>query len=302
MTRECTLRNHDHPSFAGRAPGLTHIVTPTSAGQPAAALGLSHPSGARAALYPDGAQLFTWWPSQGSEVLFVSERSKRRVGGNVRGGVPIIFPQFAQEGTLPRHGFARTLRWEPMPRDTMTVLAMRLEDSEATRTVWPHRFDAEYTVTLDDRSVTMQFAVTNRGVEPFEFTCALHTYLRVGDVERVAVDGLHGCRYRDALDGNAEHVDDSPRLRLDGGVNRVYFDTPPVVTLEDPALGRTIAVEADGFADTVVWNPGAEGEQAFDDMATDDHKHFLCIESARIGTPVSLAPAARWVGRQILRL
>lgn len=277
-------------------------MTPTTEGQLAAALGLSHPSGARAALYPEGAQLFTWWPSRGSEVLFVSEQSKRQVGGNVRGGVPVIFPQFGKEGPLAHHGFARKLRWETLPRDTMTVLALRLEDSEATRSVWPYKFDAEYTVTLDDRSVSMQLAVTNRGDETFEFTCALHTYLRVGDVERVAVDGLHGCRYRDKLDGNAEYVDEVPRLRVVGGIDRVYFDTPPVVTLEDPALGRTIAIESDGFADTVVWNPWADGEQSFQDLASGDHKHFLCIESARIGTPVSLAPAARWVGRQVLRL
>ncbi|HYD51574.1 MAG TPA: hypothetical protein VEA99_03060, partial [Gemmatimonadaceae bacterium] len=153
-------------------------------------MGLSHQSGARAAIYPDGALLFTWWPAQGSEVLFLSERAEPRVGVSPHGGVPLIFPQFGAEGPLPSHGFARTLRWEPLPRDTMTELSLRLEDSPATRELWPHAFGARYTVTLEDRAVAMQLEVTNPGASPFSFTAALHTYLRVGELSEVALRGL----------------------------------------------------------------------------------------------------------------
>lgn len=268
----------------------------------APAVGLSHPSGARAAVYPDGAHLFTWWPSVGSEVLFVSERAQRQLGVALRGGVPVIFPQFADRGPLPKHGFARTARWEAQPRDAMTQLALRLCDTEATRATWAARFDAGYTVTLQDQSVMMELSVANLGPAPFAFTCALHTYLRVGDVRAVALDGLHGLRYLDSADGGAEKVDDADRLRVEGEVNRIYLDTPPTLVLRDPSLDRAIAVGADGFRDTVVWNPGPHGEAQLGDLAPGEHRRFLCVESAVVGTPVELAPSSRWVGRQVLTL
>lgn len=270
--------------------------------QPAPAIGLSHPSGARAAVYPDGAHLFTWWPSVGSEVLFVAEGAQRAVGVALRGGVPLIFPQFAERGPLPKHGFARTARWEARPRDTMTLLALELRDTDESRAVWPHRFEATYTVSLEDQAVALELAVVNRGDATFDFTCALHTYLRVGDVAEVALEGLQGRRYLDSADGGAEQVDDDERLRVTGEVNRIYLDTPDRLVLHDPSLGREIVIGADGFRDTVVWNPGPEGEAQLGDLAPGEHRHFLCVESAVVGTPIVLAPSARWAGRQVLSL
>lgn len=277
-------------------------MTPFGGEGLAPAVGLSHPSGARAAVYPDGAHVFTWWPSRQSEVLFVSERAVRQSGVALRGGVPIVFPQFADEGPLPKHGFARTARWEMQPRDTMTELALRLRDDERTRALWPHAFHAAYTVTIDDRSLAMALAVENTGDDAMTFTCALHTYIRVGDVAQVMLGGLQGRRYRVRGEAGEAPAEESERLAIDGPIDRVYFDTETALVLDDPVLDRRISVEAEGFTDTVVWNPGAEGTAAFPDLAPDDYRHFLCVESARIGTPVQLAPGEVWRGRQVLRV
>lgn len=277
-------------------------MSPFSEETRAPAVGLSHASGARAAVYPDGAQVFTWWPSQGSEVLFVSERAAPKVGESFHGGVPVIFPQFGNFGPLQSHGFARHARWEMLPRDTMTMLALRLADTPATRARWPHAFEAEYTVTLDERSLTMELVVTNRDTSPFSFTGALHTYLRVGDVHAVALHGLQGCRYRDSFEGGEERTEEAEALRVTDRVNRIYLDVPPALRLEDPTLGRTIGVEADGFTDAVVWNPGEATVLTFGDMAPGDERHFLCVEAARVGTPVELGAGERWTGRQVLRV
>jgi glucose-6-phosphate 1-epimerase len=276
-------------------------VSPHSLEAPAPAVGLSHSSGARAAVYPDGAQLFTWWPSQESEVLFVSDRVERRPGKSFHGGVPIVFPQFASEGPLPQHGFARAMRWEMLPRDTMTLVALRLGDGPRTRALWPHAFEAEYAVTLDDRSLAMQLTVTNRGESRMSFTCALHTYLRVGEVSQVELSGLAGCRYRDKVLGS-EETQEQETLTIPGPVDRVYLDVPGPVSLLDPAIGRTIDVLSDGFADVVVWNPGEEGTLAFGDLAPDDWRHFLCVEAACVGRAVELEPSQVWTGRQVLRV
>ena len=73
---------------------------------------LSSRDGARAEVYLQGAHVTSWRPATDDrERLFLSERSKYCPGGAIRGGIPVIFPQFAAEGPLPRHGFARTSRW-----------------------------------------------------------------------------------------------------------------------------------------------------------------------------------------------
>ena len=53
--------------------------------------------------------------------------------------------------------------------------------------------------------------VMNKGSEPLEFTCCLHTYFRVGDAEACAVSGLKGSR-RDTGIGSEFRGDTVPRV------------------------------------------------------------------------------------------
>ena len=53
----------------------------------------------------------TSWRTAGRERLWMSSLSRLDESGPIRGGVPVAFPQFADQGPLPLHGFARTLRW-----------------------------------------------------------------------------------------------------------------------------------------------------------------------------------------------
>jgi glucose-6-phosphate 1-epimerase len=47
-------------------------------------------------------------------------------------------------------GFARNLEWEVMATSPSPVpsVSLRLADTDATRAMWPHSFEAIYTVTL----------------------------------------------------------------------------------------------------------------------------------------------------------
>mgnify|MGYP000048560620 CR=1 FL=1 len=68
--------------------------------------------GARVVVHRDGAQVTSWLPAgSDDDRLFVSASSGFGPGVSIRGGIPVIFPQFGAEGTLPRHGFARTMPW-----------------------------------------------------------------------------------------------------------------------------------------------------------------------------------------------
>ena len=59
-----------------------------------------------------GAQVLSW-VSRGRERLFLSPDNRWDGKTAIRGGVPVCFPQFNQRGSLPRHGFARNMAWQP---------------------------------------------------------------------------------------------------------------------------------------------------------------------------------------------
>ena len=253
----------------------------------------------RAAVLPYGAHVTSWVTPDGAEQLFLSARSAHAPGKAIRGGVPVIFPQFSDRGPLPKHGFARTHPWAAARRaPNEAVLALR--DDAATRALWPHAFAAELTVTVEADALRVALAVENTGDAPLAFTGALHTYLRVDDVADVRVDGLRGVRYQDATAGRVERRDDEASLRFAGEVDRVYLDVPNDVTVREP--GRARVVSAEGFPDVVVWNPGETLARTLADLEPDGWRRFVCIEAAAVARPVEVAPGARWTGRQRLAL
>ncbi|HEX8276724.1 MAG TPA: D-hexose-6-phosphate mutarotase [Longimicrobiaceae bacterium] len=266
---------------------------------------IAHPSGARAAVYLQGAHVAGWTDPSGAELLFVSERSKYDPGAAIRGGVPVIFPQFADQGPLPKHGFARTAAWEHAGSGTDADGAVwarfRLEDTEATRALWPHAFRAELRVALDADSLAVALRVANTGDGTMAFTCALHTYFRVDDVRRAVVEGLRGVRYLDKLRAGGAFAEERGEVGFAGEVDRVYVDAPDRLRVRGAAGGRTVTVEKQGFGDAVVWNPWEEGARGLPDMADDEYLRMLCVEPAAAAEPVHLAPGEEWTGVQRLR-
>ena len=68
--------------------------------------------GASAEIYLHGAHVTSWVPAAGEERIFLSDKAIYGAGKAIRSGVPVVFPQFAEMGPLPKHGFARTIAWE----------------------------------------------------------------------------------------------------------------------------------------------------------------------------------------------
>lgn len=262
---------------------------------------LTHPSGSTADVYPYGAHVTSWVPAGGGEALFLSRAAKFQAGTSIRGGVPVIFPQFAAMGPLPKHGFARTEVWERMD-ESDSAATLRLRDNERTRALWPHAFLLELTVALEERRIAIRLAVTNTGDEPVSFTGALHTYLRVADAHRAGVQGLRAVAYRDKLRDGQTFVEEDAELRITGDIDRVYMSAPTQLRVRDDAGNRAIAVRAEGFADAVVWNPGAELAAALPDMEAGEAREMLCVEAAQATDPVRLAPGQTWRGAQVLEL
>ncbi|MEW5928557.1 MAG: D-hexose-6-phosphate mutarotase [Gemmatimonadota bacterium] len=267
---------------------------------------LAHPSGARAAVYLQGAHVAGWTDPSGAELLFVGERSRYEPGAAIRGGVPVIFPQFADQGPLPKHGFARTAAWEHAgsgtDADGAAWALLRLADTEATRALWPHAFRAELRVALDAGSLAGAQRGANTGDGVMAFTCALHTYFRVDDVRRAAVEGLRGVRYLDKLRAGGAFTEAREAVDFAGETDRVYVAAPDRLRVRGAAGGRAVVVEKRGFRDAVVWNPWEEGARGLPDMADDEYLRMLCVEPANAAEPVHLAPGEEWTGSQRLRV
>lgn len=258
--------------------------------------------GARAVVHAQGAQVLSWIPAEGGERLFLGARAVLDGSLPIRGGVPLIFPQFAGEGPLPKHGFARMRRWQcesnAVDAEGRAVARFALADDAATRALWPQSFLAELEVVVIGASLGLRLAVENRGESGFAFTAALHSYLAVDDIAGAELPGLQHLRYRDTAGGGREHVERAEVLRFDGEVDRIYFDAPTALSLRHG--GGLLLSQTTGFADVVIWNPGAARAAGFADLALDEWRRFVCVEPAVIGVPQRLPPGQRWEGSQTL--
>jgi len=265
---------------------------------------LQTPDGARATLLLHGGQLISWVPAGGPEQIYLSPSSRYGAGASVRGGVPVIFPQFGEQGDGPRHGIARTRGWELVqqetgPKDALAVL--RLQDDADTLRAWPQAFALELTVRIAGRTLEMELAVENRGEARFPFQAALHSYWAVEDAARVVIEGLQDRRYLDSLRGE-EGVQHSHRLELLQGqaIDRiVYGPAAPLRLIELGETGsRRLLIDTEGFDDAVVWNPGPGHGLA--DLPAEDWRRFVCLELAQIEHRPVLDPGEEWVARQTL--
>lgn len=253
--------------------------------------------GVRITACPRGAHLMTW-TTNGTERLWMSPLSQPGQAEALRGGVPVLFPQFGTFGDLVKHGFARTALWEqvtpPEVADRAT-LAFELTDSEETRAVWPHPFRARVEIEASPTELRMGLFVTNPSHETVRFTAGLHTYFAVADPE-AWIEGLNGMH---AWDGESTA---SPKFSQRLGDRLRALDTQDVivqgvaapVVLHDAVLGD-LRVAGRGFPNRVVWNPGPG--QTLTDVAPGDEAKFVCIEPTAV-VPIPLPAGGTWEGRQ----
>ena len=258
--------------------------------------------GASAEIHRNGAHVTSWCPAPGAdERLFLSAISSVNDGASIRGGIPVIFPQFSLEGPLPRHGFARNSIWTHdgiWHQDDGAIVSFSLTDSPVTREIWPCSFHATLTARIGGQQLVTTLRIENTGREAFHFTAALHTYLRVDDVRQTDIIGLLGSRYRVSSAPRVLVSDSEAVLRIRGEVDRVYVDASDRITVREPH--RQLVVATTNFPDVVIWNPGAEKAAALTDMEAGGERHMLCVEAAVVQNPVTLEAGQYWSGSQTL--
>ena len=258
-------------------------------------------NGATATVTLHGAHVVSWKSAAGVEQLYLSPNTRYESGQAIRGGVPVVFPQFNTRGVLPRHGFARTCRWalvEDAAADACSV-TLALQSHKVIKALWPHAFGCTLTVALQEDRLVITLAVSNQGPESFSFQAALHSYLAVGSIDAVRLDGLDGCDFEDCTAASGPVVRSHSALTPYEAIDRIYFNAPKQLQLQS-ALGQ-MDLQHSGFCDVVVWNPGGAAAACPPDLPKDGFRQFLCVEAAVIGRPVELPAGQSWSGSQTLR-
>lgn len=258
------------------------------------AVQLRAPDGAEATITLYGAHLVSWKdaPSPDAsaanavpqERLFLSTLSSLDGGRAIRGGVPVIFPQFAERGSGMRHGFARVSTWRLVDsgeQDGTAFALLALSQADLAPQLasnWPYAFELQLRVSVRARELAMQLEVRNTGADPFPFSAALHSYYLVEDVEGVRIDGVQ-----------------AETLAIVDKLDQVFERIPGHITFDTGA--DKLGLQQTGFTDAVVWNPGAADAAALVDMEDEEYRRFVCIEPALL-TPQVLEPGGSWRGEQ----
>lgn len=266
--------------------GFDVSVTTTQFGQLPALL-LRAPDGAEATITLYGAHLVSWKPALGAgaapqERMFMSSLSALDGSRAIRGGVPVIFPQFAERGEGMRHGFARVSTWRVLDsgdRDGAAFALLGLNQDELSpqaSSAWAYAFELALRVSVQGANLAMTLEVRNTGTHPFSFSSALHTYHLVEDVEAVRIDGVQ-----------------PETLALTDKLDQVFERIAGAITFDNGA--DKLLLQQSGFTDAVVWNPGAADAAALSDLEDEEYRRFVCIEPALL-QPQILEPGGSWKG------
>jgi len=267
----------------------------TRHGQPGQRLTLANGDTVWVAL--QGAHVVSW-KAVGRERLYLSPRNHWDGHSAIRGGIPVCFPQFNQRGSLPKHGFVRNSLWTAcasVVRDDHVQQEFMLSWSAQTLAIWQPRFEVRLRVALAPAELTVTLTVHNLDSRPLEFSGALHSYLAVDDITHARLHGLQGQPEWDAL--TDRHASAAAELQFDGEFDRVYGAPPAALHLQD-GVQRLQISQSPSWANSVVWNPGAEKCGVMADLPPDGYAHFVCVEAAQVFTPITVAAATNWQGWQ----
>lgn len=256
-------------------------------------------------VYLHGAHVTHWQPVGQEPVLWVSPASQFERGAPIRGGVPLCYPWFAAGPSgeaQPMHGLVRLATWRLVDvtatgegAEAAVTVALEITSDEVreqlgddTMASSPGDFGARLEVTFGPR-LTIALTATNPSDDDLVVEQALHTYLNIGHVGELRLEGLDGADYFDKVTKEERHQEGD--VVLTESTDRVY-DSGANLRLHDTALNRIIDIAPEHSSSTVVWNPW-EDRPSLADIPAGAWTGFVCVETANVGRhKITLRPGA----------
>ncbi len=226
-----------------------------------------------------GAHVTHFQPTHTNQpVLFLSEAAYFSPEKPIRGGIPICFPWFSShpfDASLPAHGWARISAWD--------VTSTQLLDAtiEVVLTLRRSPYELSYTLRFS-RDLEITFKASNISDQLENYEIALHTYLQIGSISRVAIHGdVNKLPFLDQLTG-AELPPKLEPIRFQQETDRIYFGAAPQITLRDQAWNRIINIESQNSQSTIIWNPWVDKSKRMPDFGDLEYLQMCCIETANV--------------------
>lgn len=275
----------------------------------------------------------TSWKHQGTEMLFVSPTTPFNGVKAIRGGIPLVFPQFGQPNSImPQHGFARSLNWtfesELIDSNSATVV-FSLTDTDETFSVWPHRFKLEFTVSLSISGLKTKMAIKNVDDQVFQCQALLHTYIAVPLIQNLAVKGFYGQQYVDKMRPSSSVLQSEQRelITIAEEVDRIYVPTAvPLPSIElihinSDLNGRCVynlKIDHSAYViknrdatmeedcqlniptDVVLWNAWIDKSKVIADLEDDAYLRYVCVEPGLVAKLQSVEVGQTLVLEQFL--
>lgn len=244
---------------------------------------------AEAGISLHGGHLIWYKPAGEKDIIWLSEKAEFDTAKAIRGGIPVCWPWFGKAAT-PSHGFARTSQWtlqEHRENEHGVIVALELEDSEATRAVWPHKFHNQITFEVGEE-LKVHLTSTNTDDHAWSFSGALHTYFDIADINSVEITGM-GDTFLDSTQGG-KACEGGDILTFTAETDRVYTTPANPIVIHDKPNARQILVNNQGHNAAVIWNPWQELSINMGDMADNSFETMVCVESTIHGEAVELSP------------
>jgi galactose mutarotase-like enzyme len=229
---------------------------------------IKSPEGNEISFSPERGGIIKSLKLKGTEVLFMDEETFEDSTKNVKGGIPIMFPNAGPlEGkanpypNLKQHGFARTSdKWLIESKGDFELVE-RFTADEKTEKAFPYNFMIKMRAELEnDGSITISQEATNlEEVKDLPVSMGLHPYLKVPNEKKkeIKFDFPGGERieqdFSNWSEGGTISID-NPKLK----------DPEAVLRLEIPKLGTIVLDVSQEYRKIWVWSlPG---------------KDFVCVE------------------------
>lgn len=249
----------------------------------------------------------TSWKVNDRELIFVSSEAQREGNKAIRGGIPIVFPQFGKvdepnpASKLPQHGFARILRWTHCSSkftqsDELTSTTFILNDQDLKiqlpdlHEIWSYTFNLTYEVSVGASFLSTSMSVTTADhILKLPITPLLHSYFAVEDISESWITGLKSKEYIDKVEpSTGNKVEDNEKVIITSEFDRVYIGAAhnnSVCLHSGSSTGYYIQFESTNLEDIVVWNPWIAKAQSMADMGDSDYKKFVCVELGKVQEP-----------------
>lgn len=214
-------------------------------------------------------------------LLFLSDQANYEQGKAIRGGVPVCWPWFSDDG-VPAHGFVRNEQWQiaatQQQLDGSTKIILNIGHNAHSQELWDYKFNLQLEIIIGE-TLSMVLTTSNLDEDDFTISQALHTYLSVGDVNKIEIIGLDGTHYLDKTIGLGKGEQEG-NIKIDNEFDRIYGSLQKNILLRDPVFNRQIRISSPKSTTAVIWNPGQEKSIAMADLSADAYKQFVCIEAA----------------------